>query len=147
MKKIIVILLFVIPFTSFSSNLSDLFTVDREKIQNELSELTKIESFVKANTVDFNTAYSLNPSLFNLTSGTLNTNSTGFMVYGEPPLGIPSFVWGLCCGFAGIGIVYFITEDGDETKKALYGCVTSTVIGGVLYVAGVAAALGAPVYY
>ena len=56
----------------------------------------------------------------------------------EKALGIPSFCWGGCCGIAGLAIVYFVTENKDETVKALWGCVASTVIYvAVYFIAGI----------
>lgn len=146
MKKAFIILLLISPFLSFGSNLSDLFSFDKNKIEVEMSELTEIETYATANELDYKTAYQANPSLFNLES---EINTTSFMIYADPPLGIPSFAWGFCCGFAGIGIVYFMTEDRDETKKALYGCVANVVISAVVYVAliGAAASSGTVYYY
>lgn len=59
---------------------------------------------------------------------------------GEPEkaLGIPSFCWGGCCGIAGLAIVYFVTENKDETVKALWGCIATTVIYvAVYFIAGI----------
>ena len=86
------------------------------------------------------TTFDLTPVAFDKVN--LNTSSNFSLVYGDPPLGIPSFVWGLCCGFAGIGIVYFTTEDTDQTKLALYGCMTTTIVYVILYFVGAVAALG-----
>ena len=52
----------------------------------------------------------------------------------DPPLGIPSFLWGMCLGLPGLAVVYFVTEDDEETKKALWGCLVSVAVYGVLYV-------------
>jgi len=52
---------------------------------------------------------------------------------GNGPLGIPSFIWGCVLGWVGILIVYLMTEDTEETKKALYGCIASTVVWLVVY--------------
>ena len=54
--------------------------------------------------------------------------------FDEPPLGIPSFWWGFCIGVWGIAVVYFVTEDRDETKLAFKGCVVGTLVYVVLYV-------------
>jgi hypothetical protein len=59
---------------------------------------------------------------------------------GELALGIPSFLWGCALGWVGMLIVYLITEDKVQTKKALYGCILGTVIEVVLYVVVFAAA-------
>lgn len=40
----------------------------------------------------------------------------------DPPLGIPSFLWGCILGLIGILLVYILTDgDKDETRKALWG--------------------------
>jgi len=61
----------------------------------------------------------------------------------QPPLGIPSFLWGFILGVIGILIVYLITENGDETKKALWGCLAFTVLWVVLYFVLFASMFGA----
>jgi hypothetical protein len=53
---------------------------------------------------------------------------------GEPPLGIPSFAWGACFGVAGIAIVYFVSDDRDETKKAFTGCVVVQGVVVLIYI-------------
>lgn len=58
----------------------------------------------------------------------------GTSLYGEPPLGIPSFWWGCIFGVVGLAIVYFIAEDSAETKKALTGCIVSYAVWIVFYV-------------
>ena len=157
MKKILLLLISLtilinvsyasFPSHSSSNDLRDLFVVDIEKINEEMEELDKIESYVVENQLDFQSALETNPTIFLTKSLNLNTSSNSVLIYGEPPLGIPSFVWGMCCGFAGLAIVYFITEDSEETKKALYGCITGTVISTVLYVILVAASAGSAGYY
>ena len=49
----------------------------------------------------------------------------------EPPLGIPSFLWGCVLGWIGILVTYLVTDgDKQETKQALIGC----IVGGAVYV-------------
>jgi hypothetical protein len=64
-----------------------------------------------------------------------STAPLGMDQKGEPPLGIPSFLWGCILGIVGILIVYIIT-DGDkaETKKALWGMLVWVGVWIVLYV-------------
>ncbi len=53
----------------------------------------------------------------------------------EPPLGIPSFLWGCILGVVGILLVYILTDgDGDETKKALWGMLVWVGVWIILYV-------------
>lgn len=45
---------------------------------------------------------------------------------------LPSFWWGCCLGIVGLVVVYLVTDnDKDQVKKALIGCVISTLIVGV----------------
>lgn len=46
----------------------------------------------------------------------------------ELVLGIPSFLWGCVFNVAGMVVVYLVLENKEETKKALYGCIASTVV-------------------
>lgn len=145
MKKILTLLL-TIPFLGFSSD-SDLFKVDQKKVDSYMINIEEIESLVQQNNNDYLATYDLNPQLFD--NSNLNTTLNFSLVYGDPPLGIPSFVWGLCCGVSGLAVVYFVADDKEETKKALYGCATSTVIGSIVYFAAfaTAAATTSNLYY
>ena len=129
MKKILLLLL-IIPFFGFSSD-SDLFKVDQKKVDSYMINIEKIESLVQQNNNDYLATYDLSPQLFEKSN--LNTSLNLSLVSGELALGIPSFVWGLCCGVSGLAVVYFVTDDKEETKKALYGCATSSVVGGIIY--------------
>ncbi len=55
----------------------------------------------------------------------------------EPPLGIPSFIWGCCFNFLGVVLVYIMTDENNkETKRAFWGCVvgsTTCIVGSLLY--------------
>lgn len=47
----------------------------------------------------------------------------------NPVLGIPSFLWGCGLGVVGLLVVYIVSdEDKVETKKAMWGCITSTAV-------------------
>jgi hypothetical protein len=52
----------------------------------------------------------------------------------EGPAGVPSFFWGLCLGAIGLLIVYIVTEDNDELKKALWGCLAAAGLYILFYV-------------
>jgi hypothetical protein len=69
-----------------------------------------------------------------LVVGVSSTPSLESTNRGRPVLGIPSWIWGCVFGVAGLAVVYFVTEDRDETMKALWGCVGSTVVVTVLYI-------------
>ena len=111
----------------------ELFSYNKEAIASEFAELTALENYVLNNPAS--TLSVLVAAQNNLVTGLdlYSSNSMG-LNFGEPPLGIPSFLWGCAFGVVGVAIVYFVTEeDKDETKKSFYGCITSTVVYGVLY--------------
>ncbi len=134
MKKLFTLSLLVVLALggSLSAADGDLFSYNQNAVTTALSELSEIENYVMDNPA---TSLSLmvenNNSLLNGLS-LYSPNAMGF-AYGEPPLGIPSFLWGCVFGVVGVAIVYFVAEDGDETKKAFYGCIVSTLVYGVLY--------------
>ncbi len=124
-------------FMVFSSNLfagsGDLFSYNKEAVASELAELTKLENYVQNNPASTLSVLLDNENSLLTGLNLYSPNSMG-LTYGEPPLGIPSFLWGCAFGVVGVAIVYFVAEeDKDETKKAFYGCITSTVVSGVLY--------------
>ena len=122
---------------TISSNLfagsGELFSYNKEAVASEFAELTALENYVWNN--PSSTLSVLVADQNNLVSGLdLYSPYSMGMSFGEPPLGIPSFLWGCAFGVVGVAIVYFVSEeDRDETKKAFYGCITSTVVYGVLY--------------
>jgi hypothetical protein len=117
MKKLILLavaMLLVVSSNTFASN-ADLFSYDEQSMTEMFADLNELEAYVASNN-DVSAA-ALNPF--------------GFL--GEPPLGVPSFLWGCVFGVVGLAIVYFVAEDPVETKKALWGCVTSSVVGILFY--------------
>ena len=142
--KIIINLLLVsllISTTCFAND-ADLFSYDEQKIENELSEISQLEAFLLQNN---GTTYSDLLMSENEIAGALSYSNSGFMNFAmlEPPLGIPSFLWGFCFGAVGMLVVYVVSEDRDETMKALWGCVAGTVLWGVIYFVAFAAASSA----
>lgn len=111
----------------------DVFSFDEAKLNAEFSGLNELESKVKA---DKNLTYDVlvksgEADKYNLNAGSMSSPSLGM---GEPPLGIPSFLWGCVFGVIGILIVYLISEDKEETKKALYGCITFGIVYVIVYI-------------
>jgi len=124
MKKLLFTVLLALAFNlGNAAENADLFKVDDQEINAEFAQLNELEQFVEANEgLTLSEINTNNPLLQNLnnSSDILGVLST---LRGEPPLGIPSFAWGACFGVAGIAIVYFVSDDRDETKKAFTGCV------------------------
>jgi hypothetical protein len=110
------------------------FSFDEDQIENELSELNELDAYIEANEdVTFaSLSKEGSPLLANVASSASPMGMAGGAE--EPPLGIPSFLWGCVFGVVGLAVVYIMTEqDMDETKKALWGCVASTAVSVVLY--------------
>ena len=123
---------FGIQFNSFASGRSDLFDLDVEDFKSEFIELESIEKIIldhEGVSID-----GLQNVLGeeHLSIELMETVST--LELNEPPLGIPSFVWGCVFGITGLAVVYFVADDTEETKRALYGCVTNGVVGGLFYI-------------
>lgn len=109
------------------------FSFDEELLFAELEELNELDAFIETNE---GTTYSEleNEGSLLLTNIENTAAPMGTAEGGEPPLGIPSFLWGCVFGVVGLVIVYIMTEnDMDETKKAMWGCVASTAVSVVLY--------------
>ena len=128
MKKLLLTLCIGSFVTLFASaNNADLFSYDADEVNQELGQLQSLENYVNANPGI--TLTNLQAEDNNLVANLdLNLNNLGGFPFqdGEPPLGIPSFLWGCVFGVVGVALVYFLTdEDKAETKKALIGCVVA----------------------
>lgn len=108
----------------FASANAELFQVNEEELNVEFAQLNDLESFVNSNEgITLSSMESNSPLLQNVTP---TGDALGMLsTYGEPPLGIPSFLWGFCFNVAGVAIVYFVADDRDETRKAFIGCAVS----------------------
>lgn len=109
------------------------FSFDEEILFAELEELNELDAYVE--TSEGVTFSDLEKEGNSLIANIENAAAPmGMAEGGEPPLGIPSFLWGCVFGVVGLVIVYIMTDsDMDETKKAMWGCVASTAVGVVLY--------------
>lgn len=127
MKKILLTLCAGLFITLLASaNNADFFSYDADQVNQEMAQLQSLEDFVSTNSgITLANLQAENNALVN----NLNFGSSEFggigSLSGEQALGIPSFLWGCVFNVAGVAIVYFITEDNDETKKAFIGCVVS----------------------
>lgn len=138
MKKALFPLFFIfIAIGSYAeSTTAALFEVNEEEISNQLEELSKLEDYVNAHqgiTLSEVIHASGEKNNLNLDVNMLNNFAVTFAE--GPPGGIPSFLWGCILGPAGIAIIYFVTEDNAETRKALYGCLALGATYALLYVA------------
>lgn len=133
MKKLLLLPFFLLlAVTSFARTANqELFDSNDNEMSIQLAELTTVETYVNSNPgVSLNEIKDANVPL-NINANLLN--NIALSSGGDKALGIPSFLWGCVFGVAGVAVVYFVTDDRDETKKALWGCVASTVVFTVLY--------------
>jgi len=124
MKKIILSTMFAgfFSFGAIASN-AEVFEMDENFVNTELAQLTELENFVVENEgITLSEIDASNGLLAELNGSNDILHTLEMIGRGDPPLGIPSFLWGACFGVAGIAIVYFVTDDRDETRKALTGC-------------------------
>jgi hypothetical protein len=139
MKKLIYVAAFLLAVVTGKANAStaDLFQINDDMVVAEMSDLTSLENYVNDHAGVTLTEVVNNASGI---AASLNLKPTAFeglssmLRGGDLPLGIPAFWWGCVLGFVGIAVVYFTTEDRDETKKALWGCMIPTAIGILYYV-------------
>ena len=108
-----------------------MFQVDAQELTADFAQLTELESFVNANEgITIDEINMENPMVQNVANA---SDVLGVLasLRGDVPLGIPSFVWGLCLSWVGVLIVYFVADDREETKNAFVGCAVS---GGVVII-------------
>ncbi len=140
-KSLILAGVFAIAGFNASANNSSLFSYNKSDVNSKLNCVTAVENFVNQN--EGVTIANLNADGQQLVAAANLTEATSISAsLLDGPVGIPSFVWGLCLSVTGILVVYLVTQDGDETKKALFGCLLGGVVYGVFYVIYVIAVIG-----
>lgn len=159
MKNLFILLLFAGSGISHClATKADLFQINENKIYSEFESLAQLEEFIVKNE-----GITRKEIITLSNSGIISfpVSEVGNCVsLAEPPLGIPSFVWGLagglvgCCSGYGFWVgpavvagVYFLTdEDKEEAKKAAYGCFAGGAAGLVLFVFVVASWYGLVIF-
>ena len=127
MKKLLPVLAMML-FVSFSyAKSASLFSYDAAKVEKALVSVNVLDDYVSQAMVSADELQLDNPVLKNFSA------TPALPAGNHPVLGIPSFLWGLVLGWVGILIVYLVSEDNEETKKALYGCIAGTVAGLACY--------------
>jgi len=110
------------------------FSYDEDALLTELNDLNDLDAYLETNegTTFAELSEEGSPLIADIES-TASPMGMGGQDDG-PPLGIPSFLWGCVFGIIGLVVVYIMTDENkDETKKALWGCVASTLVSGVIY--------------
>ncbi|MEX1190249.1 MAG: hypothetical protein WED33_13400 [Bacteroidia bacterium] len=128
MRKVLFSTILAFAFSLGYAGNAELFLLDEQEINAEFAQLNELEAFVEANEgITASEINAENPLVSNLaTSNDVLDALASFG--GEPPLGIPSFLWGFCFNIAGVALVYFVADDRDETKKAWVGCGVSAAL-------------------
>ncbi len=142
------VLMFSIQTFAFTSKTSTSITkseiqsvteFDESEIYDAFTEVSDLDQYLAQNNDKTYTEISQeNATLLN---GISSTTTLPFSASSdELVLGIPSFLWGCVFGWVGLLVVYLVLENKAQTKKALTGCVVSTIVGIVFYAVVIAAA-------
>jgi hypothetical protein len=146
MKKIILIFLIVGQISNLKAiePTAELFTYDEEKIAEKFKELSELEAIVKENpTATLAEIHELCPYFKNNNQSSVITpysfaeiNAPGnfpsfWFTFTFSAIGFYFFPYGAAAAPISVGIVYFSSKkDKTETKKALWGCVVGSILGG-----------------
>lgn len=113
---------------------TNLFSYNAADIENQMAQLNSLESYLDEHPGSTFSQLEIKESFLSPSNSDLS-NPFAINFIPEDVLGVPSFAWGCCFGVAGVLIVVLVGEDKEETKKALQGCVVSTGVTTVAYVA------------
>lgn len=95
------------------------FSYDAAHVDNSLEKLNLLEDMHKSNPSESFESLTSNEAFEGLTisKGSISNfaNADGMPI-------LPAFWWGCILSWVGILVVYLITQDSDQTKSALWGC-------------------------
>lgn len=132
-KSLILAGVFAIAGLGANANSSSLFSYDKDAVSSKMSKVSAVENFVNQN--EGVTISTMNAEGQQLTAAAnLSEENSMSASLLDGPAGIPSFLWGCVLSWVGILIVYLVTQDGDETKKALFGCLAGAGVWLVFYI-------------
>lgn len=130
--KSLLLTLFAVFFsvTALIAGQADDFKIDRQKVQDEFADLSRLEQTIVVN--DYLTLSEMKDNnLLSAEFASMNLSSSMMM---ESALGIPGFWWGCIFGPLGILVVYLVTDnDRDEVRSAFTGCIVGTAVSAVFY--------------
>tara|TARA_Y100001934_G_C12292809_1_gene745736 strand:- start:486 stop:935 length:450 start_codon:yes stop_codon:yes gene_type:complete len=141
MKRILSLAFLVSAFSfqDLKADSRDMFNFEIDEVNTELAQVEELDQYLDQNeNVSFAELQATNSALVANVSDQAMMSPA--MAKRHRVLGIPSWIWGCVFGVAGVAIVYFVSENKDETKEALWGCVGASVVGIILYFAVFAAA-------
>lgn len=145
-KSFSVIMAFTLLFaqtTSLSARASNIplpsvdesvLVLDETALDAAMMELNELDEFLSVNEgITFTELKSSESEL--IVNMDNSTSPLGMDSANEPPLGIPSFLWGCVFTLVGVLLVYVLTDgDKDETRKALWGMIVSLGVYVIFYV-------------
>ena len=120
---------------------------NESEVYTAFADVSALDQYLTLNDgKSFSDVSKVNSSILNGVSATtaLPATSGG---KDELALGIPSFLWGCVLGWVGMLIVYLVTENKEQTKKALWGCLAGTAIEVAIYVVLIAASASSGTTY
>ena len=116
-----------------SANNSSLFSYDKNAVNTKLNSVVAVENYVNQNDGVTISTMNAEGQQLKATANLSEENSMSSSLL-DGPAGIPSFLWGCVLSWVGILIVYLVTQDSDETKKALFGCLAGAGVWLVFYI-------------
>ncbi|MFM2394254.1 MAG: hypothetical protein RLZZ546_2236 [Bacteroidota bacterium] len=139
MKKILFFVLFLGAFISLNATNSGKIKQNKEQIEQQFTDIEKVEKIILEEGLTYSELAAKYPELV-ATNKIASENEDGIFENGKgTPLNIPGFWWGFCLGWVGMLIVYLTMDEGSTRKEqvmnALWGCIISSVIGVIFYVA------------
>ena len=123
MKKLGFLLIAVLMSANVFARNASLFSYNHAKVEKALVSATVLDHFVSNNVLTADQLNIDNPVVANL-----KVSANAPVMGPNSALGIPGFIWGLVFNLTGVLIVYLVTEDQEETKKAFYGCIVNSLI-------------------
>jgi len=123
MKRLVILLAGMMFTWAASAKTADMFTYNHQQVDQLMASVNVLDHYVSTHAVTADQLDKDNPLLAGFRS-----QSDLPLASDNAALGIPGFWWGLILGWVGILIVYLVTEDQEETKQALYGCIVNAVL-------------------
>ncbi len=124
-----------------SNVLSNIFHDDLSRLDSEMTGLSQLEQLVQETyATQTQLVKENNPLAQQLLP---NNNLAGSLFASSAPeherlMDIPGFLWGFCCSFVGVFLVYLSIDDPEAKKKegrqAIIGCAVGTVLWTGMYV-------------
>jgi hypothetical protein len=124
MKKLFVIVLAILSCNAANGG-NDLFDFDESDFRAQMQNLNDLEEFLMVH--EGLTYLDLAAHHEHLASHVMEDPFSATS-WSREPAGIPSFWWGCIGGILGIIAVFLITQDEEEARRALWGCITGYLV-------------------